>query len=82
MEKLQMEKLESFYDGKIIFGIRESESIGKEIVKTLLNFNPKTIRELDINETALFKASQRIAEVLSKIEIAPKNSKIKLHIRG
>ena len=60
MEKLQMEKLESFYDGKIIFGIRESESIGKEIVKTLLNFNPKTIRVLDINETALFDLEQEL----------------------
>jgi len=33
-----MEKLESFYDGKIIFGIREYESIGKEKVKKLQRY--------------------------------------------
>ena len=48
MEKLQMEKLESFYDCKVILEIGKTGSMGKEIVKTLLNFNLKTIRVLDI----------------------------------
>ncbi|NKQ38802.1 MAG: polysaccharide biosynthesis protein, partial [Methanosarcinales archaeon] len=60
MEKLQMEKLESFYEGKIILVTGGTGSIGKEIVKTLLNFNPKTIRVLDINETALFDLEQEL----------------------
>ena len=60
MTKSQMEKLESFYDNKIILVTGGTGSIGKEIVKTLLNFNPKAIRVLDINETALFDLEQEL----------------------
>jgi FlaA1/EpsC-like NDP-sugar epimerase len=52
--------LESFYDNKIILVTGGTGSIGKEIVKTLLNFNPKAIRVLDINETALFDLEQEL----------------------
>ena len=60
MDESQMEKLKSFYDNKIILVTGGTGSIGKEIVKTLLNFNPKAIRVLDINETALFDLEQEL----------------------
>jgi FlaA1/EpsC-like NDP-sugar epimerase len=60
MDEYQMEKLKSFYDNKIILVTGGTGSIGKEIVKTLLKFNPKAIRVLDINETALFDLEQEL----------------------
>ena len=60
MDESQMEKLKSFYDNKIILVTGGTGSIGKEIVKTLLRFNPKAIRVLDINETALFDLEQEL----------------------
>ncbi|ABR56014.1 polysaccharide biosynthesis protein CapD [Methanococcus aeolicus Nankai-3] len=60
MNKSQLENLKSFYDNKVILVTGGTGSIGKEIVKTLLNFNPKAIRVLDINETALFDLEQEL----------------------
>ncbi len=60
MDESQMEKLESFYDNKTILVTGGTGSIGKEIVKTLLKFNPKAVRVLDINETALFDLEQEV----------------------
>ncbi|CAB3290113.1 Polysaccharide biosynthesis protein CapD [Methanocaldococcus lauensis] len=49
-----------FYKNKTILVTGGTGSIGKEIVKTLLNFNPKAIRVLDINETALFELENEL----------------------
>ncbi|AAB99064.1 TPA: polysaccharide biosynthesis protein [Methanocaldococcus jannaschii] len=52
--------ISNFYKDKTILVTGGTGSIGKEIVKTLLKFNPKTIRVLDINETALFELEHEL----------------------
>lgn len=47
-------KLLSYYTKKNILVTGGAGSIGSDIVKSLLSFNPRTIRVLDNNETALF----------------------------
>jgi FlaA1/EpsC-like NDP-sugar epimerase len=46
--------MRSFYEGKTILVTGGVGSIGSAIVRKLLEYNPKTIRVLDNNETALF----------------------------
>jgi len=55
-----MNELREFYEGKTILVTGGSGSIGSEIVRTLLKFNPKAIRALDINETGLFELEQEL----------------------
>jgi len=50
--------MQSFYKDKVILVTGGSGSIGSEIVKKLLEFDPDAIRILDINETALFELEE------------------------
>lgn len=52
--------ISNFYNEKIILVTGGVGSIGKEIVKILLKCNPKSIRVLDNNETALFDLEQEL----------------------
>lgn len=47
--------MNTFYEDKTVLVTGGSGSIGSEIVRKLLNVNPKVIRVLDNNETALFE---------------------------
>ena len=55
-----MNELRKFYEDKTILITGGAGSIGSEIVRTLLKFDPKVIRVLDINETGLFKLEQEL----------------------
>ena len=55
-----MDELKKFYENKTILITGSAGSIGSEIAKTLLKFNPKVIRLLDINETGLFELEQKL----------------------
>jgi len=50
----------NFYKNKIILVTGGAGSIGSEIVKRLLKYNPRVIRVLDNNETGLFDLGQEI----------------------
>ena len=50
--------MESFYKDKIVLVTGGTGSIGSEIVKKLLELNPKAVRVLDNNETSLFELEQ------------------------
>ncbi|MBP2044984.1 UDP-N-acetylglucosamine 4,6-dehydratase family protein [Methanobacterium aggregans] len=52
--------MKSFYEDKIVLVTGGSGSIGREIVKKLVGLNPKAIRVLDNNETALFDLEQEL----------------------
>lgn len=47
-----------FYQGKVILVTGGAGSIGRELVKELLELNPRVIRILDNNETALYDLEQ------------------------
>ena len=49
-----MNELKNFYKDKTILVTGGVGSIGSEIVKKVLEFEPKSVRVLDINETGLF----------------------------
>ena len=51
---------DNFYRDKIILVTGGSGSIGSEIVRSLLELNPKIIRVLDNNETGLFELEQEL----------------------
>lgn len=55
-----MDELREFYEDKTILVTGGAGSIGSEIARTLLKFNPKVIRVLDINETGLFELEQEL----------------------
>lgn len=55
-----MNELKEFYKGKTILVTGGAGSIGSELVRTLLKFNPKVIRVLDVNETGLFELGQEL----------------------
>lgn len=50
----------SYYNNKTILVTGGTGSIGREIVKKLLEFDPTTVRVLDNNETALFDLEQEL----------------------
>jgi FlaA1/EpsC-like NDP-sugar epimerase len=52
--------MESFYRDKVILVTGGSGSIGSEIVRKLLDFNPHSVRVFDNNETALFDLDQEL----------------------
>lgn len=52
--------MKNFYEGKTMLVTGGAGSIGSALVKKLLEFNPKTIRVLDINETGLFNLKQQL----------------------
>ena len=52
--------LRGYYENKVILVTGGSGSIGGEIVKKLLEHNPKSIRVLDNNETALFELEEMV----------------------
>lgn len=52
--------MESFYKDKVVLVTGGSGSIGSEIVKRLLEFDPSVVRIFDNNETALFNLEQKL----------------------
>jgi FlaA1/EpsC-like NDP-sugar epimerase len=55
-----VKELKSYYKGKSVLVTGGAGSIGSEIVKKLLEFDPKVIRVLDINETGVFDLEQEL----------------------
>ena len=57
------------YEWKTILVTGGAGSIGRELVKRLLDFNPKSIRILDENETALFNLQHELQTEKTRIFI-------------
>ena len=55
-----MKELKSFYEDKTILVTGGVGSIGSEIVRSILKYNPGVIRVLDNNETGLFELKQEL----------------------
>ena len=53
-----MQDLKNFYEDKAILVTGGVGSIGSEIVRKILEYNPKVVRVLDFNETGLFDLEQ------------------------
>ena len=52
--------MESFYKDKVVLVTGGTGSIGSQIVKKLLEHDPKAVRVLDNNETSLFELEQEL----------------------
>lgn len=68
-----MENLKSSYEGKTVLVTGGVGSIGREIVKSVLRFNPKAVRIFDNNESGLFDLelelkSEKIRPLIGNIE--------------
>jgi FlaA1/EpsC-like NDP-sugar epimerase len=55
-----MEELKCFYEDKVILVTGGVGSIGSEIIRKILEYNPKAVRVLDSNETGLFDLEQEL----------------------
>lgn len=55
-----MINMTNFFEDKVILVTGGTGSIGSEIVKKLIKLNPKIVRVLDNNETALFELEQEL----------------------
>jgi FlaA1/EpsC-like NDP-sugar epimerase len=55
-----MKELKNFYEDKTILVTGGVGSIGSEIIRALLKYNPKVVRVLDSNETGLFDLEQEL----------------------
>ena len=55
-----MQDLKSFYEDKTILVTGGVGSIGSEIVRSTLEYNPEVVRVLDSNETGLFDLEQEL----------------------
>lgn len=52
--------MKNYLEGKTILLTGGAGSIGSEIVRSILKYNPKVVRVLDINETGLFDLEQEL----------------------
>ncbi len=55
-----MENIRDYYKKKVILVTGGAGSIGSQLVKELIKFNPKSIRVLDNNETGLFDLERNL----------------------
>jgi len=55
-----MENIKDYYKNKVILVTGGAGSIGSQLVKELIKFNPKSIRVLDNNETGLFDLERNL----------------------
>jgi FlaA1/EpsC-like NDP-sugar epimerase len=67
--KIEEEKIKDFLKGKKIFVSGAGGSIGSEIVRQLIKFEPDTIVAFEIDETELYNLSLEIKEELKKKNI-------------
>ena len=54
------DQLKKYYENKVVLVTGGAGSIGSEIVKNVLEYNPKVVRVLDNNETALFELEEEV----------------------
>ena len=62
-----MQDLKSFYEDKAILVTGGVGSIGSEIVRKVLMFNPEAVRVLDSNETGLFDLEQELQSEIIRL---------------
>ena len=55
-----MKELKNFYEGKTLLVTGGVGSIGSEIIRSFLEYNPEVVRVLDSNETGLFDLEQEL----------------------
>jgi FlaA1/EpsC-like NDP-sugar epimerase len=73
-----MKELKNFYEGKIILVTGGVGSIGSEIVRNVLEYNPKVVRVLDNNETGLFDLEQELQSEKIRLFIGDMKDKERL----
>ena len=67
--KIDQEKVKKFIQGKVIFVSGAGGSIGSEIVRQLIQFEPKKVIAFDIDETELYNLYLELKELFEKKEI-------------
>ena len=70
--------LSDFYEGKNILVSGGSGSIGKWIVRRLIEFKPKVIRILDNDENGLFEAQQEFQKYGSREHFTTKDRRTRI----
>jgi len=73
-----MSELREFYKAKTILVTGGAGSIGSEIVRKILEFDPKAVRVLDNNETGLFELEQELQSEKIRIFIGDVRDKERL----
>ena len=73
-----MKELKNFYEDKTILITGGVGSIGNEIVRSILEYNPEAVRVLDNNETGLFDLEQSLQSDKLRLFVGDVNDKERL----
>lgn len=64
---MEIESYRKYFEGKKILVTGGAGSIGSEIIRQVLKFNPAVIRVLDINESGLFELEQELSNYKGRV---------------
>ena len=73
-----MKEMKDFYEGKVILITGGVGSIGSEIVRKILEYEPRAVRVLDNNETGLFDLEQELQSEKIRIFVGDVRDKERL----
>jgi len=75
---MNLSDVSRFYKGKVILVTGGAGSVGSELVKKILKYQPRSVRVLDVDETRLFELEQELTSARVRIFVGDVRDKTRL----